>query len=172
MKKIIITTLIALAIPVVAFAVEVAPVVPGVQISCAKAPHNSPLSWQCESVLIAQELHLTDEQLPPWVAYVNSYDKAIRTQASVRAQIATFNDIRADLRPAEGDKEAKAKAEKLEIIEREIKELTDTETAQLRDSERLAKAFIETLSLEQARYLLEQNIHFPGIGETFQVNGG
>lgn len=171
MKKLIITAAIALAIPAVAFAVEVAPVVPGVQISCANAPQNSLLSWQCESVQIAKELHLTDEQLPPWVAYVNSYDKAIMTQASVRAQVATLNKVRADLGPAEGSKEAKAKTEKLEIIEREIKALADSQNSKLLESERQAKAFIATLSLEQARYILEQNIRLPGIGETFQVNG-
>lgn len=171
MKKIIITAAIALAIPVVTFAVEVAPVVPDVQISCANAPQNSPLSWQCKSVEIAKDLKLTNEQQSLWTAYVDSYAKAIKTQTSVRAQIATLNNVRADLRPAEGSKEAKAKAENLETIEREIKGLADTANAQLCDSERLAKAFIETLSLEQARYILVQNIRLPGIAETFQVNG-
>lgn len=143
----------------------------GVQVSCANAPQNSPLSLQCESVEIAKDLKLTDEQQSHWTAYFDSYAKAIKTQISVRAKIVTLNNVRADFGPAEGSKEAKAKAEKLEIIEREIKGLADTANAQLRDSERLAKAFIETLSLEQTRYILEQNIRFPGIGETFQVNG-
>ena len=171
MKKLVITAAIALAIPAVSFAVEVAPVVPGMQISCANALQNSLLSWQCESAEIANELKLTDEQQSRWAAYVDSYAKAINTQSSVRAQISNLKKARADTVPAEGSKEAKAKTKRIEFFDQEIKELTDTETAQLRDSERLAKAFIETLSLEQARYILEQNIRLPGIGETFQVNG-
>lgn len=170
MKQIIMAT--AIVIPALAFATDAAPVVPAaLPIACANAPQNSLLSWQCESAEIATELKLTDEQQSRWAAYVDSYAKAIKTQSSVRAQVATLNKVRADLGPAEGGKEAKAKAEKLEIIKHQIKELADTENAQLRASERLAKAFIETLSLEQARYILEQNIRFPGFGGTYQVDG-
>lgn len=170
MKRLIIAT--AIAIPVLAFATEAAPVVPAaLPISCANAPQNSLLSWQCQSAEVAKELKLTDEQQSRWAAYVDSYAKAIKTQSSVRAQIATLNKVRAALGPADGGKEAKAKAEKLEIIKHQIKELADTENSQLRDSARLAKAFIETLTLEQARYLLEQNIRLPGIGETYQSKG-
>lgn len=171
MKQIIMATAIALSIPAVAFATEAAPVVPAaLPITCANAPQNSILSWQCEAPEIAKELKLTNEQISPWAAYVDSYAKAIQIQASVRAQIATLKNVRANVVASEGSKTATTKAEKLKVIEREIKSLADTENAQLRDSARLAKAFIETLSLEQARYALEQNIRFPGIGETFQVN--
>lgn len=172
MKQIIMATAIALSIPAVAFATEAVPVVPAaLPITCATAPQNSPLSWRCDSAEITKELKLTEEQQSRWAAYVDSYAKAIKTQTSVRAQIATLKNVRANVVASEGSKTATTKAEKIEIIEREIKELADTENAQLRDSERLAKAFIETLSLEQARYMLEQNIRFPGIGETLQVNG-
>lgn len=171
MKQIIMATAIALSIPAVAFATEAAPVVPAaLPITCANAPQNSILSWQCEAPEIAKELKLTNEQISPWAAYVDSYAKAIQIQASVRAQVATLKNVRADLGPAEGSKEAKAKTKKIDFLNQEIKNLADTANSQLRESERLAKVFIETLSLEQARYALEQNIRFPGIGETFQVN--
>lgn len=170
MKKLIITAVFVTSLPVLASeavikAPEAAP------MTCINAPKNSLFTWQCESVEVAKELKLTNEQQSRWVAYVDSYAKAIKTQASVRAQVSILRNIRANVVASEGSKTATTKAEKLEIIEQQIKELADTENAQLRDSERLAKAFIETLSLEQARYLLEQNIRFPGIGETFQVNG-